>query len=68
MTVPIIVNDAPVDAAPGETIEALLVRLGLADRPCAVEVNRVVVPRRNHGSAELKAGDRVEVVTLVGGG
>jgi thiamine biosynthesis protein ThiS len=35
---------------------------------CAVEVNRALVPKRLHGETPLKHDDRVEVVTLVGGG
>lgn len=35
---------------------------------CAVEVNRVLVPRRQHGDRRLADGDAVEIVTLVGGG
>ncbi len=43
----------------------------LADVPpnyLAVEVNEDVVPREQHDSHVLSDGDRVEVVTLVGGG
>jgi len=50
------------------TVEGLLETLGLADRPCAVEVNRAVVPKAEHGAVSIAEGDRVEVVTLVGGG
>lgn len=49
-------------------VRDLLVQCGWGERPCAVEVNRSLVPRASHGSAELHEGDRVEVVTLVGGG
>jgi len=35
---------------------------------CAVEVNRRVIPRRDHATATLVDGDRIEIVTLVGGG
>lgn len=49
-------------------IQGLLDRLGLSDRPCAVEVNRAVVTRDDHGSTSLEDGDVVEIVTLVGGG
>jgi thiamine biosynthesis protein ThiS len=42
--------------------------LGLERAAVAVEVNRQVVPRREHEQAELADGDTVEVVTLVGGG
>jgi sulfur carrier protein len=34
----------------------------------AVEINLEVVPRAQHRETVLNAGDRVEVVTLVGGG
>ena len=34
----------------------------------AVEVNLELVPRRRHAEHVLRDGDRVEVVTLVGGG
>jgi thiamine biosynthesis protein ThiS len=33
-----------------------------------VEVNRKVVPRRQHAEHTLRDGDTVEIVTLVGGG
>lgn len=50
------------------SIARLLDDLGLADRPCAVELNRRVVPRAEHASTTLREGDRIELVTLVGGG
>jgi sulfur carrier protein len=34
----------------------------------AVEVNREIVPRADHASRRLSSGDRVEIVTFVGGG
>jgi sulfur carrier protein len=52
----------------GATVSQLLEHLELAGRPCAVEVNAVVVPRREHGDRRLREGDTVEIVTLVGGG
>ncbi|MFM9958961.1 MAG: sulfur carrier protein ThiS [Phycisphaerales bacterium] len=50
------------------TVRELVVALGLADQPAAVEVNKALVPRRQHEQRRLQEGDRVEVVTLVGGG
>ncbi|WP_428386769.1 sulfur carrier protein ThiS [Mucisphaera sp.] len=50
------------------TVAELLEALGLGHQPAAVEVNGRVVPKRDHGEASLAEGDRVEVVTLVGGG
>jgi sulfur carrier protein len=46
----------------------LIVRLGFGDRRVAVERNREVVPRARHDDTRLEAGDRLELVTFVGGG
>jgi thiazole synthase len=50
------------------TIAGLLDRLGYNQRRVAVEVNQEIVPAAMHGERPLRAGDRVEIVTLVGGG
>lgn len=54
--------DAPV------TIAELLASFQLEPRQVAVEVNLELAPRTQHSSWQLQEGDRVEVVTLVGGG
>lgn len=46
----------------------LLGQLGFAGQRVAVERNREVVPRAEHDSTELRDGDRIELVTFVGGG
>jgi thiamine biosynthesis protein ThiS len=50
------------------TVRDLVVQLGLGDQPVAVEVNKAVVPRKQHETHPLSEGDVIEVVTLVGGG
>jgi len=62
------VNGAARRAPAGLSVAALLVECGLAGRPCAVEVNRALVPKSRHGATALRDGDVVELVTLVGGG
>ncbi len=52
----------------GATVAELLAALNLAEKLVAVEVNLEVVPRARHGEHRLAEGDRVEIVTLVGGG
>jgi sulfur carrier protein len=42
--------------------------IGLEGSPCAVEVNARLVRRAERAATTLSDGDRVEVVTLVGGG
>ncbi len=62
------VNGEPRTLAEATTIEALLGELGLGDRPCAVEVNRRVIPRAEHPRHPLAEGDSIEIVSMVGGG
>lgn len=50
------------------TVADVLRALGLDRAPCAVEVNRALVPKPHHATAEVREGDHLEVVTLVGGG
>lgn len=50
------------------TVGALLEELGLAGQAVAVEVNQAVIPKKRHADTELSDGDRIELVTLVGGG
>ena len=42
--------------------------LGLDPRTVVVERNREIVPRARYDSTAVEPGDRIEVVTLVGGG
>jgi sulfur carrier protein len=67
-TVDIQVNGEPHHAAAGSSALDVVAALGLAGRPLAVEVNEEVVPRARLADCMLKAGDRLEIVTLVGGG
>lgn len=64
----ILVNGQDRDIADGATIAQLLVELEVTVPHVAVELNRDVVPRAQHGEVVLSAGDELEVVTLVGGG
>ncbi len=47
---------------------SLLEELGVKQPHVAVELNLEVVPRAQHAATALREGDRLEVVTLVGGG
>ncbi len=53
---------------PDTTVANLLESLELPAGPMAVEVNARIVPRSNHASTVLENNDRVEIVTMVGGG
>jgi sulfur carrier protein len=62
------VNGEGREIAAGSTVANLLGELGVTQPHVAVEVNLEVVPRAEHRDTILSDGDRVEVVTLVGGG
>jgi sulfur carrier protein len=68
VTLDIVINGQARLVNEGTTVATLISELGLAGRPVAVERNREVVPRAQHASTVLAAGDRLEVVTFVGGG
>jgi sulfur carrier protein len=64
----VIVNGELQEIPSGTTVAALLTQLQMQPRLVAVERNRDLVPRGQHAACTLEAGDRVEIVTLVGGG
>lgn len=68
MPVNIVVNGKPREVMQPTSVAALLEQLDVPLRGVAVEVNQEVVPRSRHGEQLLADGDRLEIVTLVGGG
>lgn len=62
------VNGEPRDAPEGATVETLVAALGIDRRKIAVERNQEIVPRTQHAATRLAEGDRIEIVTMVGGG
>jgi len=68
MEITVIVNGQPREVPAGSTAADLVTALGFAGRPLAVEVNEAVVPRPRLADCRLHSGDRLELVTLVGGG
>lgn len=62
------VNGKPREVDDGMTVAALLSELEVTQPQVAVELNLEVVPRSRHAETLLQQGDRLEVVTLVGGG
>lgn len=62
------INGQMRDVSDGTTVAELLQELELTLPQVAVERNREVVPRAQHGETVLCDGDELEIVTLVGGG
>jgi sulfur carrier protein len=66
--VEIFFNGEPRVVPEGTSVAGLLEQLEIRPKQVAVEVNLELVPRTRHAERLLAAGDRLEVVTLVGGG
>jgi sulfur carrier protein len=64
----IIVNGQSRAVTDGTTLAELLTQLDLQANHVAVEINMELVPRAEHVAHRLADGDKLEVVTIVGGG
>ncbi|HEY7604747.1 MAG TPA: sulfur carrier protein ThiS [Gaiellaceae bacterium] len=62
------VNGRAQDTEPGETVESLLDRMGLAARYALVERNGRPVERSRYGEVALEDGDTLIVARPVAGG
>jgi sulfur carrier protein len=52
----------------GLTLSDLVAARGAEPRRVAIEVNAELVLRADYGNTEIHEGDRIEIVTFVGGG
>ena len=59
-------NEETIEA--GITLAELLRRRNAEPKRVAVEVNRELVVRGEHDGTVIREGDRIEIVTFVGGG
>jgi sulfur carrier protein len=64
----VIVNGSPQQLEVEASVATLLDTLKLAPIRVAVELNEELVPRQNFAATPLHDGDRLEIVTFVGGG
>ena len=64
----VFVNGESKRLEPDTSLAALLEQLNMQPNYVAVERNLDLVPRAEHAACILQAGDRLEIVTLVGGG
>ena len=62
------INGEPRQFSQALTVAGLLDQLGYAGKRIAVERNGEIVPKSQHGSTALAAGDQLEIVVAVGGG
>jgi len=64
----LVVNGQAAEVPDGLSVAGLLGHLAIRAERVAVEVNRQVIRRERHSDHLLAEGDRVEIVTFVGGG
>jgi sulfur carrier protein len=64
----VILNDAPREVTPHQTVAELLSELVLPAKGIAVAVNGEVVRRGDWPTHQLRDGDRVEVLSAAQGG
>ncbi len=67
-TIAVWVNGSPETLPAGCTLAALVRRLGIARGRAATVVNGEIVVRSRRRARALREGDRVDVLTLAGGG
>jgi len=61
-------NGKPLECPAAATLEALLRDLGIRDARLATVVNDEIVPASRRAARALQDGDRIELLTLAGGG
>lgn len=64
----LLLNGEERDVAGVVTIADLVDRLGLDARKVAVERNLEIAPRSTYAETQLVEGDRIKIVTFIGGG
>lgn len=64
----IVVNGEGCEVPEGATVLSLLRKLDLPESRVAVERNRGIVRKADYRDTALSNGDRIEIVTFVGGG
>ena len=67
-SIALMVNGEPRSCSAGLNLEALLQDLGYQPRLVVVEFNGSILPRAQWPLQAVVGGDRLEVVTIVGGG
>ncbi len=64
----IVVNGDPMEVSEGLSVSELLRDLHIKDARVAVEVNLDIIRSAQRDARKLQAGDKVEIVSFVGGG
>ncbi len=64
----ILLNNKPETLFDGSTVEKLLEDKNIKNKYFAVEINRKVIPKSTHHTHVIRDGDKIEIITAIGGG
>ena len=64
----ILLNNKPETIFDGLTIKKLLEQKNIQNKYFAVEINQKIIPKSDHGTYLIKDGDKIEIITAIGGG
>ena len=64
----IMLNNEDSEVRDGMTIAQLLSDREIQNKYIAVEVNKIIIPKSDYQKYEIKNGDRIEIITAIGGG
>jgi len=64
----LVVNGEAREVPDSTSVEGLIELMGMGNAVCAAEVDKAIVPKRERATTLLREGQRVEIVTLIGGG
>ncbi len=68
MTISVMVNGKKTKLDGEITVRELLDHLEIASPALAVEINQKIIKKKDHDTVAVSDGDRIEIVTFVGGG
>jgi sulfur carrier protein len=66
--IPIEFNGVKYQIQPDTPLHVFLEAFKISKRFCAIEINEEILPKSQFETYIIQKGDRIEVVTLVGGG
>ena len=64
----ILLNNKPEKIFDGSTVKKLLENKNIKNKYYAVEINRKIIPKSDHETYIIKEGDKIEIITAIGGG
>ncbi len=64
----ILLNNRPEILFDGSTVKKLLEIKNIKNKYYAVEINKIIIPKSDHDTHVIKDGDRIEIITAIGGG